>query len=145
MEEIKEKMKKDKQDNAIHSVNSYFGALRGKNLSFVEEDPYGLNTLWQVDEVCPAGKTDTDLCRQECAWAPKDIPAYFFTKAYCEQPGSFIYRYCVMYTYSLGCGWLVMTLVGVVVKIMARPETWFYNPHEANECFVWSWLRMLGP
>lgn len=133
-------------DQVIRSAVSYFTWLSEREATWGEGDAFGISTLWDADEICMGtGDDDTDLCQQECTWAPITDPGFYFPKENCQQAGSFLYRYCLMYCYSFGCGWLVMTLVGVLVRITAKPETWFFNPRDANECFIWQWLRVLGP
>lgn len=132
------------KNETVGLLVEYFDLLQSTN-PVMEDDYFGISHLWDIDEVCSTGTDDSDLCTQECDWAPQTYPDFFFEKANCEQPGSWLYRHCMMYCYSFMCGWLVMTLVGVIVKISAKPETWFFNPHEANELFFWQWLRILGP
>merc|ERR1711904_5017 len=132
------------QMKSIRTIREHFDNLKENAKDTF--DPYGYKTLLPVeDAVCISGKDDTDLCEQSCNWGPSDEPSYFFPKDACLQAGSFLFRYSRMYLFCLACLLCVMTLVGVVVRIGVRPETWFFNPNNVDECFIWPWLRVIGP
>lgn len=135
------------KNETVNDLVSYMEWLIEK-VPLENDDAFGISTMWDVDDICTVGSgnsQNTNLCQQECDWGPRGEPAFFFPKANCDQAGSWLFRHCNMYCYSACCGWLIMTLVGMIFKMTARPETWFFNPHEANELFFWQWLRVLGP
>lgn len=85
------------------------------------------------------------LPEQACKWAPGNPPAYFFSEDHCDQQGSYVFRFSLLYVYLACCSWFLLTLVGQAVRILSHPEPWFFNPRSAHEGLGWRFLRLMGP
>lgn len=83
--------------------------------------------------------------KQQCSWAPQTQSDYFYDSDHCDQGGSFVYRFGLMYIYVSGSFAVMTTLIGQTVRLMAAPEPWFVNPNAGQENIIKKLLRWSGP
>lgn len=82
---------------------------------------------------------------QPCGWAPSAPPDYSMDERHCSQPGSYVYRFSVLYIYLACVFWALLTLAGQAVRLLSKTEPWFFNPSVCHEGLGWRLLRLAGP
>lgn len=110
------------------------------------------NSVTYVDQAQPPANGEPVLERQEC-WktAPQYVTRqaggapYLFYERDCHSHKSTLHRRYRMFAVAVISGVMLLTVVGQGVRLVLRPEPWFFRPRGREEYRVLRCLRLVAP